>query len=280
MIFALAIAGCQREEPAPKPVKATVPHRIVSVSPSTTEILFAFGLGDRLVGVSTADDYPPQAKNIQKVGDFGAPNMELLIELKPDWVVSTVFLKPGLAEELENRRIRVFLTNQNSFEGLFGDIAKLGEIVGAPENARALVADMRRRMEAVGEKVAGIPADKRPKVFIEIQPDPIYTAGKGSFFDELVTRAGGINVAASLDQQFAQVSGEFVVKQNPDVILVCYPTRDKNAAAEISKRIGWSQVKAVKERRIIADIDPDVLCRPGPRLIEGLEQLHAELYPS
>lgn len=269
-------AGCAREEPAP--AKASAPQRIVSVSPSTTEIVFALGLGDRLVGVSTADDYPPQVKDIPKVGDFGAPNMELLIGLKPDLLLATQLMKPGGEEALARQGIKVFLANQSSFDGMLDAILKLGEITGAQERAQQLVAEMRRRMTAVEQSVANIPADKRPRVFIEVQPDPIYTAGKGSFFDELVARAGGVNVAASIDQPFAQVSGEFVVQQDPDVILVCYMTADVKPAADIGKRIGWSQVKAVRDGRIISDIHPDLLCRPGPRLIDGLEKLHAELY--
>ncbi len=277
---AASFGGCGREKTTPPPSpKSTAPQRIVSVSPNTTEILFALGLGERLVGVSTADDYPPEVKNIEKVGDFGAPNMELLVDLKPDLLVATQLMKPGLAEQIEKSGIKVFLAGQNSFDGMFDSILKLGEITGAQERAKQLVDQMRQRMAVIDRKIAGIPAEKRPRVFIEIEPGPLYTAGKGSFSDELVTRAGGVNIAASMSQPFAQVSGEFVVQQDPDVILVCHPTAEKNAANEIAQRIGWSQMKAVKGGRIIADINPDLLCRPGPRLIDGVEKLHAELYP-
>jgi iron complex transport system substrate-binding protein len=138
---------------------------------------------------------------------------------------------------------------------------------------------MRRRMAAIEQRAAKVPADQRPRVFIEIASDPLYTAGKGSFLDELVTKAGGINIASTLNQPFAQINGEFVIQQNPDVILICYMGVVEDPAGEIAKRMGWSRMKAVREGRIIADIHPDLLCRPGPRLMDGLEKLHSRLYP-
>lgn len=278
-VVAAALAGCSRKQPsapaAPRPAQ-----RIVSCSPSTTEILFALGAGDKLIAVSTADDYPPEAKTISPVGDFAMPNLELLLQLKPDLVVSTYLVKPALAQELEKRGIRVYLAPQSSFADLFAAIRELGELAGAEQRAAELVADMRRRIAEVerqAEKVA--PAD-RPRVFIEISADPLYTAGGGSFLDELVTRAGGANIAATLKQPFAQINSEFVIRQDPDAILVCYMTSRPDAAEQIGKRIGWSQMKAVKHSRIIADIHSDLLCRPGPRLVAGLEQLHRRLYPA
>jgi iron complex transport system substrate-binding protein len=178
---------------------------------------------------------------------------------------------------LERRGVKTYVTEQRSFDDLLASITALGELTGAQDRARQVVAGLRARMDRVAAEVAKTPVEKRPKVFIEIAADPIFTAGKGSYLDELVTKAGGVN-AVKLDQQFAQIGSETVVQQNPDAILVCYMSVVENPAKAISQRLGWATVKAVKEGRIIADIHPDLLCRPGPRLVDGLEKVHAALY--
>jgi len=278
LAFVAAAAGCGGKPTAPHAGAPEPPaRRIVSVSPSATEILFALGVGDRIVGVSTADTYPPEARRIVRVGDFGRPNLERLLRLKPDLVVYTELLKPGLEEEMKRRGLRVLQTRQGSFRDILEAVLSLGRATGTEERARALVAEYRARLKAVEERTAAVPAAQRPKVFIEVTPRPLYTAGGGSYLDEMVTKAGGVNIAHRFNRPFLKVSSEFVVQANPDVILVAYMQKRSRVAAEIAARIGWGQIAAVRTGRIITDIHPDLLCRPGPRLFDGLEALQRRL---
>jgi iron complex transport system substrate-binding protein len=261
-----------------KPDQKRVAQRIVSCAPSTTEILFVLGAQGKLVGVSTACDYPPEAKTITKIGDMANPNLEKVLGLKPDLVVSTPFMSPTVADALRKQGVDVYVSDQNNFADLFASITRIGELSGAEKRAAQLTGDLRRRMEAVETKIAGIPGARRPKVFIQVASDPLYTAGKGSFVDELVTRAGGGNVAAGVKTPYAQVTSEFVVQQDPDFILACDMVALKDAIKQISGRLGWSNIKAVKQNHIITSIDADLLIRPGPRLMDGLEKLYDALH--
>jgi len=274
----LAAAGCGGKPSAPEGAASEPPaRRIVSVSPSATEILFALGVGDRIVGVSTADTYPPEVRRIVRVGDFGRPNLERLLRLKPDLVVYTELLKPGLEDEMRRRGLRVLQTRQGSFRDILEAVLSLGRATGTEERAQALVAEYRARLKAVEERTAAVPAARRPRVFIEVTPRPLYTAGGGSYLDEMVTKAGGVNVAHRFNRPFLKISSEFVVQANPDVILVAYMQKRSRVAAEIAARIGWGQITAVRTGRVITDIHPDLLCRPGPRLFDGLEALQRRL---
>ena len=271
--------GCEREAPQKTGTTEKFTQSIVSCSPSTTEILFALGVGDRIVAVSTADDYPAAVKDVRKVGGFADPNVEVLIGIRPDLVVSTPFRVPTVADDLRARGMKVLVSEQMSFQDVFDTILKLGEATGAQARGSELIAQLKARVAAVQARAAKVPPDKRLKVFIEISSAPLYTAGRGSFMDEVVTLAGGVNIASGIERPFAKVSDEFVIQQNPDVILIGYMAEDKNVRKEISSRIGWPQVKAVVSGRIIDDIHPDLLCRPGPRLVDGLEALERKLYP-
>ena len=278
VLLLLGLCGCGGQEGPPAAPRAPA-RRIVSVAPSATEILFALGAGDRVVGVTTADTYPPEVERIEKVGSFGKPAMETLLRLKPDLVVYTDLLKPGLAGEIERRGIRTLQTRQGSLDDVLRAITTLGEATGTPGRGRRLAADLRARMTAVERRTDAIPAERRPRVFIEITATPLYTAGGGSYLDEMVTKAGCINIAGDRPDPFLRVSSEFVVRANPDVILVAYMQRQEGVVEEISHRIGWADLAAVREQRVITDIHSDLLCRPGPRLFDGLEALQRRLHP-
>ena len=278
-----AAAGCGR--PAPPGPEGAV-RAIVSLSPATTEALFALGLGDRVIAVSSADDFPPAVKDLPRVGALNTPNVEALLALKPGLVVANEIHPRATEATIRSYGLRLLLLPQNSLADVRQAILTLGEAAGAGAEERELVADMGRREAEVAARVEAVPADRRPSVFVLLQYEPIYTAGPGTLISEIIRKAGGRNAADSLKQQYAQVSAEFVIKADPDYILLTQGGREagearaKARAEKIAGRIGWGRVAAVREGRLITDIHPDLLLRPGPRVIRGLEMLAERLHPS
>ena len=254
-------------------------QRIVSLAPSVTEMLFGLGVGDRIVGATDHCDFPPEAKKIPRVGGLGRPNVERLLSLAPDIVIATDLERKDLPEALRRGGIQVLELKIGNFAELFDAERKIGDAVGEPERAARQVREMQAQLDAAAKLYAGVPRDRLPRVFIEVWSDPLITAGGTSFLDDVVARAGGVNVAHDLERDYPTINPEKVVEWNPDVILLCYMTEAKNAAAQVAGRIGWGGIKAVRERRVIADISPDALLRPGPRLVAGVERLAERLHP-
>ena len=158
-----------------------------------------------------------------------------------------------------------------------GPIRTIGDATGRAAEAQALVSHMETELQAVAARVAAIEEAQRPRVFVEIDKSPLMTAGRGSFIDDMITRAGGRNVAHPIQTAYPRIDPEQVIAWNPDVILVGHSEAAGAAAKRLAQQIGWSNIAAVRERRIIDDIDPDLLFRPGPRLVEGVKQLAERL---
>ncbi len=254
--------------------------RIVSLAPSVTEIVFALGLGDCLVGATQYCTWPPEAKHVERVGGFGTPNMERLLALRPDLVIAAGMERKDAADALRQAGSRVLDVTIRSFEELFAAILEIGKAASRPAQALALAAKMRAELDAVGRRYASVPLENRPRVFVEIWHDPLTTAGAASFLNDLIAKAGGVNVAGGLPQAHPRVNPEKVIEWDPDVIVTAYMARPGRAAAQVSGRIGWAGVKAVKNGRTIDDIPADLLLRSGPRLVEGVEALAERLYPA
>lgn len=252
--------------------------RIISIAPSTTEIACALGLKDNLIGVSTWCDYPPEVKDKEKVGSFSEPNLEKILSLKPDLVLATGLEQARAVEELKKFNIKVILVDPSNFAELFSSIEEIGKIAGKDSEAAALVQDMKSSITKISQEVNSRNPVEKPKVYVEIWHDPIMVAGKGSFIDEMITLAGGVNIAYDTARPFSQFSPELVIERNPDVIILGYMNIGISAKEAISKRLGWRNINAVKNGRVYDDIDSDLLFRPGPRLASGLEELHKRLY--
>ena len=169
--------------------------RIVSLAPSVTEILFTLAMGDSFVGATDHCDYPPEAVSIEPVGGFGAPNVEKLLALNPDLVIAAGFEREEVAEVLRQSGIRVLDVRIRNFEELFDAIRQIGEAVDRFQQAEGVVAQMQAELEAVTAQNGTTPRGQRPKVFVEIGDHPLMTAGGTSFLDDLIVRAGGVNVA-------------------------------------------------------------------------------------
>jgi iron complex transport system substrate-binding protein len=251
--------------------------RVVSLSPSVTEMLFALEAEDSIVGVTQYCDYPPAAKDIERVGAFGVPNMEKLLALSPDLVIATGTERRAAAAPLDRAEIRTLWVKTGSVSEVLGALREIGEAIGKPAKAEKVAAAMQAELDTVTEQYRDIPAERRPRVFAEVWYDPVTTAGKGSFIDDLITRAGGINVAHEIDAPYPTVNPEKVVEWNPDVIVLGYMTQEQTQET-LANRIGWGDIQAVQSGRIIGDIPSDLVLRPGPRLTEGVKALAQRIH--
>lgn len=250
------------------------PGRIVSVMPSATEIAYAVGAGDNIVGVSNYDNYPEDVKKKEKVGDLKV-NIEKVVSLEPDLILADT----GNGEAVDALRktgIPVLVMEAKTFDEIYQSIEMIGKATGNDAKADDVVSKMKEDVKEVQEKVKAVPEAKRPNVWIEVDPS-LFTAGKGTFMHDMVTIAGGKNIAGDLDG-WKQLSEEKVLQRNPDIILNTYGYYDKEGAAKIKQRPKWQQVKAVKEGRVFA-LNSDVVNRPGPRITEGLKEIAKDLHP-
>jgi len=252
--------------------------KIVSLAPSTTEITCALGLYDNLVGVSTMCDYPKEVKKKEKVGSFSEPNIEQILALKPDVILATGLEQAQTVERLRKLGLPVIVSDPKGFRELYDSILTIGRACGKEKEAVSLINKMKKKISAVSAKVALIEPGKRPRVYFEVWHDPIMTAGKGSFIDEMITVAGGVNITSDAPRPFSQFSPELIVKRDPDVIILGYMVKGNSAAESFSKRFGWDGIKAVRQNRVYDDIDPNTLFRPGPRLADAVVQLNKRFY--
>jgi iron complex transport system substrate-binding protein len=248
---------------------ARPPQRLISVAPSVTEILFALALDDHIIGVSDADEYPPAGvRSKARVGGI-VLDAERILSLHPDLIVGVASLQRAQLERLIRLGLPVLAVDAHSLEETFSQISLLGRATGRAERADRLVRALRRRAALVGQRVGG---RARPRVYVEIWGEPPMTAGSGTFIHDLVKRAGGVNLFADL-RGWPQVSPEDILRRDPEVILLTYPGRQL-----LPRRPGWSRIAAVRRGRIY-EVHADLVSRPGPRLVNGLEQIARFLHP-
>lgn len=251
--------------------------RYISLAPSTTEILFALGLDEEIVGVSAYCDYPEKVRGKERVGAFSQPNIEKILSLKPDYIFSTGLEQAQAVLELKRLNLPIYVADPTNTRELLNSIMDIGKLTGKIQEAEKLVSGMQGQINEINAKVKLIPENKRPKVFIEIWHNPLATAGKGSFIDDLITLAGGINIAYDTKRPYSNFSQEEVIVRNPDCVILAY--MDKEAPRKLlGKRFGWQEISAVKNNRVFNDIDPDLLLRPGPRAVLGLKEIYKRIH--
>lgn len=254
------------------------PMRIISLAPSTTEILFALGLNNEIVGVSSYCDYPPETNTVTKVGDFSHPNLEKIASLKPDYIFCTGLEQMPIVTELKRLKFNVYISDPSTIDELFTSISDIGKLTNREQDAEQLIKKMKNDIVTIQAQAGLVPLEKKVKVFIEIWHEPLMTAGKGSFVDELITLAGGINIAHDIMRPYSNFSAEKVISANPQCIIMTY--MDKTVPLKfVEKRFGWKNIDAVKNNRVFNDINPNLLLRPGPRITEGLKEIYKRLYP-
>lgn len=257
--------------------------RIVSLSPSTTEILFAIGAGDQVVGRDSFSNYPEEALAVQDVGgSMGSYSYETIASLQPDLVLASEINTPEQVKSLEDLGLTIYyLSNPENLDAIDDLLEVVGTLTGHEKEASDLAASLNERIDAVLATVAK--ADAQPLVFYELDatdPAKPWTPGPGSYMDELIQSAGGRNVGSVLQSAWAEISIEELMVQNPDIILL----GDSNygiTVEQVAARTGWENLTAVKDGKVFAFND-DLVSRPGPRMVDGLEELakiiHPELY--
>ncbi|MCP9471187.1 MAG: cobalamin-binding protein [Nitrospira sp.] len=248
------------------------------MAPSITEMLFAIGAGDLVAGVTPFCDFPPGAARKPKVG-YGSPNVESLVVLQPDLVLAPQeFVKPDLVATLDHLHIPIFFLAGRTVDGVLTQIQTLGRMVNREAEAASLVMELRQRITAVKQRVQGQPP---VRVLYVLNSEPLITVGPGSFIDQLIGLAGGINVAAKSTMPYPRLSIETVLLEDPEVLL--FPVGSNGSHAEIpddQRRAWqrWTSLSAIKQERLYSILG-DLLNRPGPRIVEGLERLADILHP-
>ncbi|MBA2526351.1 MAG: cobalamin-binding protein [Pyrinomonadaceae bacterium] len=257
--------------------RVTVPakiERFISLAPNLTEIAYAVGAGDRLVGNTTFCDYPAPAKKVQKVGDTLQPSIERILALRPQLVlVSTASQLEAFTKQLDEYRIAVYVTDPRDLEGVFRSIENLGKLLNQDRGAEAAVTQLRQRATSVTEAVK---SSNPIKVFYQLSAEPLYTAGRDSFVTDLIRRAGGVSVTSDVPEAWPRYSQEAAVAARPEAIIL--PTDGSMGSANSQVAGGLKRSPAALSGRVYR-INGDFLSRPGPRAVDGLEALAHALHP-
>jgi iron complex transport system substrate-binding protein len=255
------------------------PQRIISIAPSNTEILFALGLEDKIVGITNYCNFPEETKNIEKIGETFPLNLEKIVSLKPDLILAYA----GQLNEIPRLRelgLKVIVIEPLNLQETLKSIQMVATIGGIPEKGNILVENLSQRIDQIKTEVSNLEITKKPKVFIGGIYETIWTPGEGTLFNELISLAGGINIAAGFSG-WAKISPEFIVKEDPDIIIIpigaMNPGDELKIKENIYQRPGWSNLSAVKTQKIFI-VNEDLFFRPGPRIVDGLERLYKIFY--
>jgi iron complex transport system substrate-binding protein len=252
------------------------PSRIISLSPSITEILFSLGLEERIVGVSDHSNFPPQALAKPRVGSYINPSVERTISLNPDLILATAAGNPReFVDRMESLGLSVHTVFPKDFDGILKSISHIAMVTGREQYGARVIGDMRRRKGRILQLTRG---RNKPKVFFQIGTAPLVTVGKGSFADDLISLAGGWNIAGGESVKYPRYSIEEVLVKAPDVIIITSmnPKGDSQKMADQWNR--WKTIPAVRQGRIFV-IDSDLVDLPSPRIIDGLEIIAGILHP-
>ncbi|MDH3973974.1 MAG: cobalamin-binding protein [Deltaproteobacteria bacterium] len=251
------------------------PSRIVSLAPHLTEILFDLGLGKQIVGVTLYSNYPEEAKTKARVGSYVKLNLEKIVSLSPDLVIATADGNPKVVvERLTSLGIPVFVINTKGISDIYGNIISIGEVTGRPKEGRIVSMKLRERIKGITDLLKGL---RKRKVFFQLGANPLYTASAGTFTDDLITLAGGINIAGEEKVRYPVYSMEEVLKRNPEVIFsVLMGSEEGKSVKPLWEK--WKTIEAVKKGQIY-DIEPDITNRASSRIADGLDAIARKLHP-
>lgn len=290
-ILALLISSCA-QSPTPQQAIALTDglgrsvtlaqpaQRVISLAASNTEMLFALGAGGQVIARDSFSDYPQDALALTDIGGgFGDYDLERIAALKPDLVLAAQLNTPAQVQALQDLGLTVFyLANPNDLEGMFAMLTTVATLTGHQQEAETMVKDLRARVKLVEQAIAS--ADDRPLVYYELDasdPAKPFTPGKGTFYSAIIAAAGGLNLGEELDAQWAQIGLETLLVRDPQFVLLGDALWGVTAES-VAARPGWDQLTAVKEGRVLP-VDDNLLSRPGPRQVEGLEVLARILHP-
>lgn len=250
------------------------PKRIISLSPSNTEILYAIGLESRVVGVTTFCNYPAAAQKCEKIGGFSDPNLERIVALDPDLVIAES-IHALFIPSLEKAGVTVLAVEPKRLADISGAVEMVGQATGEEKEATRLAGNIRAKIEEVR---SGITGDLQlPLVYFEVWYEPLMTVGRGTLIDDLITVCGGVNLAGDAASQYPEISEEAVILRNPDVIV--YPESHGTEFANPMNRTGaWQTVKAIQSGRV-KPINPDIVTRATPRVIQAMDELLCIIHP-
>lgn len=268
--------GLGRQVTLPGPAQ-----RVASMAPSNTEILYAIGAGSQVVGRDEFSDYPAEAAGLTTIGgSFGGYNNEAIVGLKPDLVLAAEINTPEQVQALEKLGVTVYyLSNPKDMEGMYQNLLTVAALTGRQAEAQKLVDALKGRVAAVEQKLKDV--TERPVVFYEIDstdPNAPYTAGEGTFIDMLLGMAGGENLGRAMQDAYGQMSLEELVVKDPDIILLGDSVWGGVTPEMVAQRAGWEKLGAVQGSRVYP-FDDNLVSRPGPRMVDGLESLAKLLHP-
>jgi len=253
-----------------------VPRRIVSLAPSVTEILYFLGLGDRVVGLTKFSSYPPEAAEKPKVGSYVNLNVEKIISLAPDLVIGTADgNRPAVVDFLEQAGVPVFILNPRDIRQVIDSLVVVGEVCGVRERAVARAEELLRRVDVIVAKTAGL---DKPLVFLQVNSKPIMSANSNTFLNDLIRMAGGLNMVRDEPVTYPRISLEEVIRKEPDVILISSMERSGDFEEARRQWLKWTLIPAVKNDRVHL-VDSDLIDRPSPRIVQGLEIVARYLHP-
>ena len=248
-----------------------IPQRIVSLAPANTEILFALGLGEKVVGVTDWCDYPPEALDKEKVGGYYPPDIEKIIALGPDLILASDIHRHEVIPALEEQGFTVFALAPQTLDEVLRSIERVGKVAGKEEEAFELVNEIESKIEEIEKKTKEV--EERPRVFYITWHDPIWTSGRNTWIDDLIRIAGGDNIFSQYFQSGAMVEIEWVISLNPEVIIVSQWSFEwANNATEL-------EVTAARQNDRIYQSDDDIVQRSGPRLVKALEWFVHFIHP-
>jgi iron complex transport system substrate-binding protein len=253
-------------------------HRIISLTPATTEILFALGLDKEIIAVSSFCAYPEKAKEKEKAGSFSSPNIEKIIALNPDLVLVTGMEQENLKIILSSLNIEYICIDPKNIEELMDAIYEIGSLTGALSQADTVNSRIKETLKYIQADLSANRQDAKPRVYMEIWYDPVMSPGRGSFVHDMIEKAGGINITSTLKRSYSRIDPERIIYENPDKIVLAYMKPDSWVKENFANRLGWQDIKAVRSKSIYSGIDPDILLRPGPRVAEGLIALYEIFY--
>ena len=274
LLFVLLDLEVFAGEALPQPAQAAVPRKVVSLAPSVTETLFALGFGDRLVGVTTYCDYPVEAQRLPKIGGFMNPSLEVIVAKKPDVVIGVnSATDPAKAKEMERLGLRVTLISVASLNDILTGIKSIARLMGSPQTGEKLVVKIDANIQAIKKRVAAAP---RRRVLLAVGIRPLVVVGGRNFIDELITLAGGENIAGNATQPWLNLPEEYVVAKAPQVIIEAGMGSEQQQSG---KR--WADLKsvpAVTNGRVYS-YPSDKILRPGPRVGDALTELAGLIHP-
>ncbi|MEI6691995.1 MAG: cobalamin-binding protein [Chlorobium sp.] len=271
----LNVTGCTPKQD--KPVQREKGKlRIVSLAPSLTEMIFAIGAGDELVGRTDACDWPAAAQRIAVIGAFGRPSLELLASIQPDLVIDV-----DLADQEIGKKITALGIQRKTFACKTPDdipavLKKLGLVTGHKREADSLALSISNGLAKFKNKADA--ETNKNTVYLEIWNDPFWTGGQGSYTSALIAYAGGENIGDVVKKEYFEISQEWIINKNPDVIACMYMAKTSSASEDVLNRPGWNTINAVKNHRVYDRFDNNLFLRPGPRVLEGIEQLYKTIH--